>query len=156
MHADAFPTRFRRAAPAEAVTSAFTAMLDEPSSYWLVAEESQLVGFLSAEFRQRDESWCLVPHQVCYLAGIAVAPGFRRKGIARALVASLRREADARRIAAIELDVWTFNSEAREAFARLGFTRLMERMTLSGEKPNKAPEPTPGAVMPRAIERDSR
>ena len=152
MHAEVFPTRFRRDAPADAVASAFNAMLNAPSSYWLVAEDSQLVGFLSAEFRQRDESWCLVPHRVCYLAGIAVAPESRRKGIARALVAALRKEADARGIAAIELDVWTFNSEAREAFARLGFTRLLERMTFSAERPNKAPEPTPGAVTPRATE----
>jgi ribosomal protein S18 acetylase RimI-like enzyme len=131
MHADAFPERFRRDAPADAVVHAFTAMIDAPSSYWLVADEEQPIGFLSAEFRERDESWCLVPHRACYLAGIVVAPAFRRRGIARALLAELKREAHSRGVARIELDVWAFNEEAKHAFASLGFQSVMERMTLS-------------------------
>ena len=134
MHADAFPGRFRRDAPADVVQHAFSAAIDAPSPYWLLAEEEQHpVGCLKAEFRQRDENWCLVAHQACYLGGIVVLPEFRRRGIARALLVSLKREADARGIASIELDVWAFNGQAREAFVRLGFTRLMERMTLSTE-----------------------
>jgi shikimate dehydrogenase len=109
-------------------------MIEAPSSYWLVAEEDQPIAFLSAEFRDREETWYLVPHRLCYLAAIAVAPGFRHRGIARALLAELQREAAARGVTCIELDVWTFNEQAREAFARLGFRGIMERMTLAAEK----------------------
>jgi diamine N-acetyltransferase len=136
MHADAFPERFRRDAPEETVEHAFGAMIQAPSSYWLVAEEDQPVAFLSAEFRERDESWCLVRHRVCYLAGIVVAPRFRRRGIARALLDELRREAYARDVTSIELDVWVVNEQARQVFTRLGFRGVMERMTLSAKTPN--------------------
>ena len=51
MHADAFPERFRRNVPEETVEDAFSAMIQAPSSYWLVAEDDQPIGFLSAEFR---------------------------------------------------------------------------------------------------------
>jgi len=146
LHADAFPERFRRDAPEQVVADAFAAMIGASSSYWLVAEEEQPVAFLSAEFREREESWCLVSHRVCYLAGIVVAPGYRRRGIARTLPAGLKREADARNVTRIELDVWAFNDEAKEVFVKLGFHRLMERMALSDEGPNnKALQPTPPA-----------
>lgn len=130
MHAEAFPERFRRSAPEQVVADAFVAMLQAPSSYWLVAEHEQPVAFLSAEFRVREESWCMVSHRACYLAGIVVAPAFRHQGIARALLAALQQEAHSRGVTSIELDVWTFNDEARQAFIKLGFKPLMERMTL--------------------------
>jgi hypothetical protein len=38
----------------------------------------------------------------------------------------------------IELDVWSFNDEARRAFASLGFRKVMERMALSAELPDQA------------------
>ena len=135
MHADAFPGRFRRDASEQVVAGAFTAIIEAPASYWLVAEEEQPVGFLSAEFRECGETWCLAARRVCYLAGMVVAPGFRRRGIARALLGGLRREAEARGVSAIELDVWAFNEEARDAFARPGFKPLMERMALTAEEP---------------------
>ena len=133
MHADAYPVRFRRDAPAETVERAFGEMIQAPSSYWLVAGEDQPIGFLSAEFKERDESWCLAAHRVCYLAGIAVSPAFRRRGIARALFNELKRESDARGVIGIDLDVWSFNKQARQFFASLGFRGMMERMTLPAE-----------------------
>jgi ribosomal protein S18 acetylase RimI-like enzyme len=130
LHAQAFPERFRRNPPRETVERAFGAMIQASSSYWLVAEEDEPIAFLIAEFREREESWCVVAHRVCYLAGIVVAPAFRQRGIARALLEELKREAAARGVPQIELDVWAFNAEARQAFASLGFRTLMERMTI--------------------------
>jgi diamine N-acetyltransferase len=152
MHADAFPGRFRRDAPEQVVARAFVSMVEAPTSYWIVAEEEEPIAFLSAEFRERDESWCLVSHRVCYLAGIVVAPAFRRRGIARALFAALQQEAGARGVNDIELDVWAFNEQARQVFVKLGFQGLMERMTLSAGKPNNSIPPTQRSGTPTAIE----
>lgn len=146
MHAEALPERYRLGAPDPVVADAFVAMLQAPSSCWFVAEQEQPVAFLSAEFREHGESWCLVPRRACYLAGIVVAPDFRHQGIARALVAALRQEAHARGVASIELDVWSFNEEARDVFVKLGFQRLMERMTLGAHGPNQALAPTNAAT----------
>jgi ribosomal protein S18 acetylase RimI-like enzyme len=134
MHAAAFPGRFRRDTPEASVASAFSAMIDAPSSYWLVAEVGPPVGFLSAEFCVREESWCSVSRRVCYLAAIIVAHEFRRRGIARALLGELKREAGVRGVTDIELDVWAFNESARTAFTKLGFRSLMERMSLKAEE----------------------
>jgi len=141
MHADAFPERFRRDVPAKSVEDVFSAMIQSPSSFWLVAEEDQPIAFLSAEFRERDETWCLVPHRFCYLSGIVVAPRFRRRGIARTLLGELEREAKTRGVPSIDLDVWLFNEEARQVFTRLGFRGIMERMTLSAKAAKQALHP---------------
>jgi ribosomal protein S18 acetylase RimI-like enzyme len=134
MHAAAAPEILRKDPRDEVVAEAFKEAIRSSSSYWLVAEEEQVVAFLSAEFRQRAETWYMMAHSMCYLGGIIVAPEFRRKGVARALVSELRREACARGVTRIELDVWKFNEEARRAFAGLGFHPVMERMVLSAEE----------------------
>lgn len=138
LHAAALPERFRADAPDAEVARAFQTALESPSACWLVAApaDGPLSGFLSAEFRAREASWCLVAHRVCYLSALVVAPRHQRRGTARALVAALRHAAAARGIADLELDVWTFNTPARQAFARLGFTPLMERLRLSTTQPS--------------------
>jgi GNAT superfamily N-acetyltransferase len=136
MHVQAFPDRFRRDAPQQIVADAFAEKIQASTSYWLVAEEDELVAFLSADFFEREESWHSVARRVCYLAGIVVAPSFRRRGIARALIGALQREADARGMT-IELDVFAFNDEAKEVFSKLGFKQVMERMAHPGKTPNK-------------------
>lgn len=132
MHAAAFPGTFRQEPPDEVVADAFKAAMEAPSSYWLLAEEQQTAAYLSADFRERPETWHTVQHRVCYIGGFVVVPHCRRRGIARALLAELTREADSRGVVRIELDVWAFNDEARQAFANLGFRSVMERMVLSG------------------------
>lgn len=137
MHADAFPSRFRKDARDAEVADAFLDTIRLETSYWLVAEEGSVAGFLSSEFRQRDESWFMEPHRVCYLAGIVVSPEFRRRGIARALFEELKAEANRRNVAQVDLDVWSFNEEAKETFEKLGFHRIMERMTAAAATPDK-------------------
>ncbi len=141
MHADAFPEKFRRNAPEESVARVFSTAIQAPSSYWIVWEERGPIAFLCAEFRTHDESWSVIAHTVCYLSGIVVAPQFRRKGIARALIDELKREAGTRCVTSIELDVWAFNGDAKRAFSTLGFRGLRERMTLAVNKPNQSSEP---------------
>lgn len=143
-HANAFPERFRRDAPDDVVAGAFRAMMDAAGFYWLLAETDQPVAFLSAEFRDREESWCLIAQRACYLAAIVVAPEFRRHGIGRMLVTELAREAVRRGVSGIELDVWAFNGDARAAFAKLGFRSLAERMRLAVMTPDTPPDRTSG------------
>ena len=132
MHATAYPETFRPNVPQESVERAFDAMIQHPASYWLIAEADRPIGFLSSEFRDREASWCLAAQRICYLAGIAVDPDFRRRGVARGLIAELQREVAARGANRIELDVWTVNEDARQAFTRLGFRSVFERLSLGG------------------------
>ena len=52
------------------------------------------------------------------------------------LLAELEREANSRGASQIELDVWSFNDEARQAFTSLGFRPVREKMALFTNKPN--------------------
>jgi diamine N-acetyltransferase len=139
MHAAAFPEKFRQDPPDEVVADAFNDAIDSPAAYWLLAEDGQALGFLSSDFRERAETWCVTAHRMCYIGGVVVMPKCRRKGIAWALLAELKREASCRGVTQIELDVWGFNDEARCAFVSLGFKPVMERMTLSAGRPKQSP-----------------
>jgi len=65
MHVEAYPDRFRRDPPDEVVSGAFKEAIESSTSYWLLAEEERAVAFLSADFRQRAETWYMIAHRVC-------------------------------------------------------------------------------------------
>ena len=146
MHVGAHPEIFRQNPPKEVVGGAFRKAMELPHSFWLLAEEDEPVAFLSAEFREREETWYAMARRMCRLSGFVVAPHFRRQGIARDMLSVLRAEASSRGITRIEVEVWNFNADAIEVYAHLGFNPIMERMSLSLDRPNHSPEPT--AVAP--------
>ena len=129
VHAAALPGLFKSECAVEVVKEAFETMMAAPGGYWLIAEAAQPCGYLYADFRERPESWSQRQRRVCNISHVAVSPGWRRHGVARRLVARLREEAERRGFARIELDVWSFNREAKTCFARLGFHVFNERMT---------------------------
>jgi len=134
LHAAAIPSLFRARPPAAEVVGAFRAAIEDPAAVWLLAEDGRPCGFLHAQFQERRENWCRPALRVCYIHQIGVHSQWRRKGIARQLVAAIVEEAEKRGFVRIELDVWSFNQNAREAFRRLGFQVFNERMEL--KKPN--------------------
>jgi ribosomal protein S18 acetylase RimI-like enzyme len=130
LHAEACPELFRLNPPLEEVAGAFGKMMDDPSAFWLIAETYLPAGYLHARFHERPESWIRPAHRVCVINHLVVHPDFRRLGVARGLLSALVNEADKRGFGRIELDVWSFNREARAAFKSLGFEVFNERMAL--------------------------
>jgi ribosomal protein S18 acetylase RimI-like enzyme len=130
LHAAAIPSLFRTGPPAAEVGGAFRTAIEDPAAVWLLAEDGRPCGFLHAQFQERQENWCRPAIRMCYIHQIGVHSQWRRKGVARQLVAATVAEAEKRGIARIELDVWSFNQNAREAFRRLGFQVFNERMEL--------------------------
>lgn len=130
IHIEGMPEKFRDDAPRDEISIFFQEAIERESSCWLVAEGEEIAGFLNAEFRQQEATWCVVARQVCYLGGIVVDPRFHRQGIGRQLIEALRNEAQARGVDEIELDVFSFNHSAQAAFESLGFEPIMTRMQL--------------------------
>jgi len=129
LHAEALPEQFRASPPTAEVVATFADKLAEPTALWLLAElGGSPCGYLYAQFREHEENWARPARRSCNLAHLAVHPAHRRQGIARALIEAAVAEAGRRGFTRIELDVWSFNTEAREAFGRLGFTTFNERM----------------------------
>lgn len=61
-----------------------------------------------------------------HLASMAVAPGFRRRGIGEALLRRLLGEAKERGCARCTLEVRVGNCAARRLYSRAGFTQLQQ------------------------------
>jgi ribosomal protein S18 acetylase RimI-like enzyme len=69
--------------------------------------------------------------QVLYIQHMAIAPEFRRRGVGTLLLSSAMESARIKGINRVELDVWTFNAEARRFYTKHGFEVFNERMQLS-------------------------
>lgn len=128
LHADARPDVF---APADAVQLCewLRARLTEATTRCFVAEQGgQALGYLLAFVHERPAG-CFGPARTWIeLDQIAVLATQRRHGVARGLVAALEAEARRLGIGNIELNVWSFNDDARAAFERLGFRARALRM----------------------------
>ena len=89
--------------------------LENPLSLWLVAEENgQVYGYVGSQ-TVLDES---------DMMNVAVDPGFRRQGIARALIETLIAELSKMGSRCLRLEVRVSNENARALYARMGFQQL--------------------------------
>lgn len=62
---------------------------------------------------------------------LAVLPAYRGRGVARDLIEHVAASARADGVESLELNTWTFNQTAREAFQRLGFVERSVRFERS-------------------------
>ena len=62
-----------------------------------------------------------------YISNVAVAPDFRRQGVADALIAALMRRAEERRLAFVTLEVRAGNEPAKALYSKHGFVPVGRR-----------------------------
>jgi diamine N-acetyltransferase len=105
------------------------------SGFQVVTQDNVVVGYAIAEYVKVSGSKMLRPCEYCYPHQIGVVESFRGKGAGRLLVAHMRAECDKRGIKDIELDVWEFNSGARQFFRSCGFETFASKMGMSHIKP---------------------
>jgi GNAT superfamily N-acetyltransferase len=121
LHVDRRPDTFGPTRLDE-VSAWFEARLADPNArVWLAEIEGRPVGYVLALFHTRDASSFTVARRWCEVDQIAVDPTARRRGVARALVAALAREAEATGVAELKAQTWGFNEVARRTFEELGF-----------------------------------
>lgn len=136
LHADAFPRPWSVADLAD--------MICAPEALVLVARcagTAELVGFVLARCVFGDSE----------VLSITVAPGWRRQGIARALMAALIEQAAARAASDLFLEVDVANEAARTLYGGLGFIE-------AGRRPNyySTPRgPSDALVLRRALGPDT-
>src|SRR3569623_1006687 len=83
----------------------------------------------------RDEDAFARPRRWREVDQLAVAPGYRKQGVARALLEHIAAAALADGIPSLELNTWGFNQPARDAFRRLGFVERSVRYERSTGRP---------------------
>lgn len=88
---------------------------------WIAEEAGRAVGYVLTMLHERPENPFCFSRRWCEIDQIAVAPAFRRKGVATALVQKALTTAVEDGFSEVELCTWSFNLEAQSLFRKLGF-----------------------------------
>lgn len=127
-HAEQRPDYFRPPGSAE-LPDWYRARLAEPGTRCLLAlRGDRAVAYLLAFLRERPANAFCEPWSWMEIDQIAVEPGARNAGVARALFEAACEHARAAGAHALELNVWCFNTEAQAVFESFGFRPRALRM----------------------------
>ena len=106
----------------------FRSMIENPAvRVWIAEAEDTAAGYVLTVIYDRPETPFCFRRVFCEIDQISVSPEFRKKGLAKALVERVLAEARSSGIQDIELNSWSFNSDAHKAFGALGFLPLIVR-----------------------------
>ena len=133
-HIDALPRLFKTSTEPQEIKDAFKDFISDPNGLVLLAEETEPAGYLFAQFQNHLANWARFELKLLYIQHLIVAPKFRRRGIATKLLSAALDAARSRGIERVELDVWSFNSEARHFYSKNGFKVFNERMTIATDE----------------------
>ena len=97
---------------------------------WVAILDSSIVGYAYGRLSDDPENPWRFAARTFTLDQMNVKEELRRRGIGRALWKAALDMAKAERADRIVLNVWSFNRDAREVYARLGFTPFHERMVV--------------------------
>jgi ribosomal protein S18 acetylase RimI-like enzyme len=114
----------RSEAGAEARELLRAQLADADMAFFVSERAGELVGFCAARIDRAPP--ILVEVERAQITDLFVAPGMRRKGLARALVAAALAWVRARRIERVEVRVARGNHEGQAFWRSLGFTDLMD------------------------------
>jgi len=131
LHHDAWPEIF--AAPSDPVRDEphWRASLDNPQGAAFVAlADEALIGFVTAAYHDENNP-LMQAARIVRVYTLCVDPGWRRRGVGRALMGEAERWAGDAGAAEIRLNVWAFNRTARDVYAALGYD---ERSFLLGKR----------------------
>ncbi len=104
-------------------------LIMNPQGGVLIAFESDKAqGFVSYGERLFPESGLIHTTRMLFIHHMGVQEAFRAKGIGSALIQSLQKIADRRKIKHIQLNVWTLNLDAKRFFQKRGFRTINEIM----------------------------
>ena len=118
------------------VVAWFQGLLDNPGArIWIAEEDGAAIGYLVARLSERAENVFGRSRRWLEIDQIGVRPNWRRMGVARGLVDVVLQAAESEGIRDVELSSWVFNSEAQEAFRKLGFTPQVVRFALKPAQP---------------------
>jgi GNAT superfamily N-acetyltransferase len=121
VHLNRMPERFK---PVEtgAVSEWFRSMIPKPAvRAWIAESEGSAVGYVLAVVQDRPETLFRYRRVVYHLEQIAVAPAFRRTGVARELIDCVVADARERGVQDLEGNSWFFNTGAHDLVLSLGF-----------------------------------
>lgn len=100
--------------------------------------DAAVVGYASAQIQRPAETSIRHAQSTLSIQWLGVTAEWRRRGVGRALIEALRDEAERLEVAALLLDVWSFNVEARGFYDAMGFRSRREILSLDVPRPRGA------------------
>ncbi len=92
--------------------------------------DSEVVGYVVAKVIKREENVFIYPSQFIEIDQIVVTEKWRNKGVGRGLIEEIKRHAKKIGINTLSLAVFARNSNAIDAYRRMGFESEGIKMTL--------------------------
>lgn len=130
IHVRLFPDVFKPIETA-ALAEWFDSWLDDDDTLILVAEDaSGLVAYITLRKEERPAHLFARSRRCAYIDQVCVTEKRRGQGIFQALLEGARAIARQWGMSRLELDVWSDNTAARNAFMRSGFQPYFEKMKL--------------------------
>ena len=130
IHVDAHPDIFKPLSADDPQLLAFyQALVADPDAIIYIAEiDSEPVGYVIARLKHYADNVFIRNHTTMYIEQISVVPDARGKGCGKSLIQAILSLAKSRHVARVTLDVWAFNTNAREFFTSQGFIMNHSRM----------------------------
>ncbi len=101
----------------------FEKLLASPNEIALIAEDGDRpAGICMATIKEPPSAPFLHPVKAAHIGDLYVAEEYRRAGVGRALVESVKRAAGEKGAGRVTLMVWPFNSDALGFYEKLGFS----------------------------------
>ena len=105
--------------------------------YWVATHSDAVVGYAFARLIDEPENRWKYASRVVVLDQMGVRRRSRRLGVGRLLWDAVRREAIVRGAERVVLNVWAFNSAAREFYESVGFTPFYARLAVELSEPSR-------------------
>ena len=131
LHAEAFPNHFKSPSQETFPASFISQLLADPDKYIFIAfSKGSPVGYIYTQIIRRAETSLRKAWDRLYIHQMSVNQAFQRRGLGRALLQTAMNLAKERGISTISLDVWSFNTRAKDFYISQGFEVFNESMWL--------------------------
>ncbi|TWU44727.1 putative acetyltransferase YhhY [Rubripirellula tenax] len=122
IHADAYPSIYRRFNHADAVTHLQTSLSNPDITIRVACDDTEVIGHYILATESTPETMFKHSQRFGHLHQIEVDPRFRRRGTAKILLNDVISISGKLGLHRVILDVWAFNTAARGLFDSVGFT----------------------------------
>ena len=130
LHAEALPDLFKVPVTPDFSAGFIAERLADPDSYFFIGSlDGADIGYIYARLVNQHAMRYL------YIDQISVLPDYQRQGFGEQLIQRVKELAGEKGIEVIALDVWAFNTKARDFFAKQGFVTSITRMWLRPTPP---------------------
>jgi diamine N-acetyltransferase len=129
LHQQAMPEHFRATDSPPPTRAVIEELLRDDHAAWFLAEaDGRIVGFVTLRLRPASHELFLVPEARAIVESLGILPAWRRRGIARQLMAAAEQWARQRGARRILLNVWEFNAGALGFYATVGYTTFSRNL----------------------------